>query len=245
MHTVTVVFLACFLAISARAEGLVQAGYSLIVDCSGCNADEKSAAASTRPSASALVFGDASRSEIDVDVTDFSRGLIVRYRVTLSRTNGRITRRAMPIDVPPATEEAFIKALEVLNTIEFIRPGEVDIVAHGARAARIRTSYPSAFDLIDDNGYQEVKFSKSLNRAKWPNPESAAFAASDFGEVINATLPVMGDYLEGRTALVAEAKDGTLIIVEARIAVGMSGTSILWQVAENGLRRADGHLARN
>src|SRR5690606_24310804 len=108
-------------------------------------------------------------------------------------SNGSITRRAMLIDVPPATEEVFVKALEVLSTIEFIRPGEANIVAHDAKAARIRTSYPSAFDLVDDNGYQEGKFSKSLNRAKWPNPDSTAFAASDFGEVINATLPVMKD----------------------------------------------------
>lgn len=244
MHIVTVVFIVCFLVVSARAEGLGQIGYGHIVDCSGCDADEMSAAASTKPgtAALALLFGDTYRRDVDVAVTDFSKGLIVGYRVMLSRSNGRITRRAMPIDVPPATGQSFAKAIEVLNTIEFIRPGAADIVARGARATPVRTSYPSALDLIDDNGYQEFRFSKALNEAKWPNPESTAFAASDFGEVINATLPAMQDYLEGRTALVAEAKDGTLIIVEAKIALGRSGTFILWQVAENGLRRADGTL---
>ena len=210
-----------------------------IVDCSGCSDTQKKGRAIVEPWDSLL--GDASRRTFNVDVTDFHRKRIIRYQITLVRVyrTGGIARAAKLVSVPSSKQLEFSKALEVVETLLFFGPDDDDF----GGVDPIPTHYRSAFDLVGDNGSQELLFSDMFNNTQWPDTASELLAGSTIKDALESATQMLLDFLGQDIKVVTEAFDGTIIIVEGDLIQGQDGKiRVLWQVAENGLRLADGNI---
>jgi hypothetical protein len=206
-----------------------------IIDCSGCSDAQKKGMAMVEPWDSLL--GDAPRRNFNVDVTDFHDEVIIRYQVKLVRLNKAdgISRRATLVAVPSPKQREFSKALEVVGTLMLPGPDEdyggVDPIA---------TSYPSAFDLVGDNGSEELVFSNLLNNTRWPDTSSSLLAGLAIKDALESAIQMLLDYLAQDLQIVTEAFDGTIIIAEGDLITGQDGKiRVFWKVAENGLRLSD------
>lgn len=189
-----------------------------VVDCSGCTANQKKGEALYAPN-TAVLYQPGTITTTSVDVTDFAGHVIVRYRVTLRRDNWGIWRSATSVTVPSATQQKFADADSLVNTL-FLGPGE-DFLG----VDPVPVDYPSAFDLVGDNGYQANILSNAID--------------AEMGGLLMQAWLMVNDYLSQDRVTVVEALDGTIILVKAQL---LSGDSIWWVVIEDGLRLADGNI---
>jgi hypothetical protein len=141
--------------------------------------------------------------------------------------------------VPSSKQLEFSKALEVVETLLFFGPDDDDF----GGVDPIPTHYRSAFDLVGDNGSQELLFSDMFNNTQWPDTASELLAGSTIKDALESATQMLLDFLGQDIKVVTEAFDGTIIIVEGDLIQGQDGKiRVLWQVAENGLRLADGNI---
>jgi hypothetical protein len=226
---------------TAEATARQVSSTDFIVDCSGCSNAQKKGRAMAEPWDNAL--GDAPRRNFNVDVTDFHAKSIIRFDVTLDRLYkaGGVSRRATLVTVPSSRRLEFSKTLEVAETLLFLGPDDDDF----GGATPIPTSYSSAFDLVGDNGSQELVFSNMLNGTPWPDTSNSLLAGLTIKDAIEIATPMLLDFLGKDIKVVTEAFDGTIIIVKGDWILGQDGKiRVLWHVAENGLRPADGRTPR-
>lgn len=226
-------------------EGNADIRWMAIVDCSGCSPAEKKAAALS--AVNALLCDPLIRaglqSGVPASVTDFETRVITGYQVTFQGGTGEgggTSKAVVPTEVSAAQKRLFADAVEVLETIEFMRSDEIPTHAPGHQ--HIRTAYPSAFDLLGDNGHAADKYSKALRNVPWPNAKSEALGGRTFGDVIDSTFQMLGDYLDERNVLITEVSDGTLVVVKPKLVEGTDGMSVYWNPIQSGLRRSDGSV---
>lgn len=233
----TFVFVIACCLMSSRVAAIQVSNTDFIVDCSGCSPTAKRNTALVQPGDWLL---DGSHRSFNVDVTDFENRIIVRYQVNLIlvRRNGNIVRGASLVPVPASKQLEFSKALEVVGTITFLGPDD-----DFAGVEPIPTTYPSAFNLVGDNGSQQLLFSNTLNNTEWPDTSSSIFAGSTIGDALEAVTQMLLDYLGQNIQVITEAFDGTIIIVKGQLIQGQDGTiRVLWEVVEGGLRLSDGNV---